>query len=707
MKIALILLIFFMGFPSAVFSQDDKLQWPREIETKDYLVTVYQPQPESIENNIIEGRMAISVKPGEKEMLFCAAWFRASMDTDLEKRTAVLDRLKITKVHFPNEDDKGKIEKLSRLLETELSAWKMVMSLDRLTASLGDIEGLKRGSSSLKNSPPDIYFRQEPTILITIDGDPVIKDSPDSRLSYVANTPFFIVSMKSGPPFYLKGSSNWYESMDVIKGWKETKNIPDEVAKFAEEYTPEKTEDTKTEEVKGIPGLLVVTKPSELLITDGKPDYQSIEGSALLYVQNSESDIIMDVDTQYHYVLLAGRWFRSKTLKDGEWGFIEPADLPEEFSNIPEQSPMSTVRSSVPGTSEAEDALLEQSIPQTATINRKTATVKVEYDGKPEFKKVNGTGVSYAVNTDKTVLQIKAKYYCVDDGIWFVSDSASGPWIVSDVRPKEVDDLPPSCPVYNTKYVYIYDSTPEVVYVGYYPGYCHSYVYGGVVVYGTGYWYSPWYHHYYYPRPYTWGFGVHWSSRYGWGFSYGYSRGWIGWGFHPYSRPYWGPRGYNHGYRHGYDRGYRHGAKAGYRAGQKGRERPVQFNNVNVYKNRKTGVVESKTFQQGKQALKNKGIEARPSVKKNNLFTDKQGNVYQRNKDGSWDPKSNRSKAASVERKPQKANMQSRDRSTVQRPNVSRQQLDRSHVNRSRGQRNYSRSRAAGAARSRAGGGRR
>ncbi len=54
-------------------------------------------------------------------------------------------------------------------------------------------------------------------------------------------------------------------------------------------------------------------------------------------------------------------------------------------------------------------------------------------------------------------------------------------------------------------YVYVYDSTPEVVYVGYYPGYTGSYLYNGCVVYGTGWYYRPWHGRYYYPRYRTWG----------------------------------------------------------------------------------------------------------------------------------------------------------------------------------------------------------
>ena len=694
MKVFTFLLSLLFLIPAIIFSQEDELTWPREIETKEGLVTIYQPQVDSFSEDTLQGRMAISIKPAEGEMIFCAAWIKARMSTDIDERTVTLESIDIPKVHFPDMDDQSKITQLKEFLKNEIESWDVVMSLDRLLASLDEVEDLKNQSVQLNNDPPEIYFRTLPTTLISIDGDPIIKKIDNSNLEYVVNTSFFIVKEQNKKPFYIIGGKFWYVSDEILGDWNETQNVPSEIEKFAEDNIEEGEPDSISASITEAPALIVVTKPAELIVTDGDPDYASIEGTSLLYAKNSENDIIMDINTQNHYILLAGRWYYSKSLKDGDWKFCEPDDLPEDFAKIPEESDMATVRASIPGTAEAQDALLEQSIPQTATVNRKEAKVEVTYDGNPEFKKVEGTEVYYAANTDKTVLRIKDKYYCVDDAIWFVSDQATGPWEVSDVRPDEVDELPPSSEVYNVKYVYIYDSTPEVVYVGYYPGYVHSYVYGGVVVYGTGYWYHPWYRNYYYPRPVTWGFGVHWNPWTGWGFSFGFRYGWVGWRFHPY-RGRWGPRGYRRGYRHGYRRGARSGYRAGYRAGQRNSSR-------NVYRNRSSGI--KKTGDVGRaQSAKNMNTKTRASGKQNNMYTDKKGNVYQKNQNGSWDQKSNKKTS---ERTGQKSST-TQTKSSVSK-NQSKQ-LDRSSQNRSRGNTNYnkSRSQSSSRSRSRSGGGRR
>ena len=258
-----------------------------------------------------------------------------------------------------------------------------------------------------------------------------------------------------------------------------------------------------------------------------------IEGTDLLYVKNTDNDIVLDIASQQYYVLLAGRWYKSASLT-GTWAFVPFDEVPQGFAAIPDSSDMADVRSSIPGTVEAKEAVLASTIPQTAEVSRTEATVTVTYDGDPTFEKCSDNGVAYAVNTDKAVLLIDNRYYCCDEGVWFVSDRASGPWTVCDEVPEQVQDIPPECPVYNVKYVYVYESTPEVVYVGYTTAYTGAYIYGPCVVYGTGWYYHPWYGTYYYPRPVTWGFGVHYNPWTGWGFTFGVSYGWlhvgVGWG---------------------------------------------------------------------------------------------------------------------------------------------------------------------------------
>jgi hypothetical protein len=183
-------------------------------------------------------------------------------------------------------------------------------------------------------------------------------------------------------------------------------------------------------------------------------------------------------------------------------------DLPEEFKKIPEDSEMGSVLYAVPGTDVAREAVMDAQIPQTAVIGRKKASLTVEYDGKPEFEKIEGTQMQWAANTATPVIRVKNNFYAVDEAVWFVSNSAEGPWVIATSVPDEIYTIPPASPVYNVTFVRIYGVTDELVYVGYTPGYTNTYVYNTTIVYGTGYYWPGWYGRYYYPRYSTWGFHV-------------------------------------------------------------------------------------------------------------------------------------------------------------------------------------------------------
>jgi hypothetical protein len=477
-----------------------------------------------------------------------------------------------------------------------------------------------------------------------------------------------------------------------------TSKVPKEVEKTASksfegsETLPDSLSNTST-----VSKVIVTDKPSEIVITKGALEYKPISGTSLLYVTNTERDLILDINTQQHFLLLNGRWYATKTLKDKDWNFVEPSDLPEEFSKIPaDQESIASVRASIPGTPEAEEAKYAQYIPQTATVDKKTATTKVEYDGEPKFESIEGTNMSYAVNTASTVITTNNRYYVVDDGIWFESESAKGPWKVAESRPDEVEEIPPSSPVHNVKYVYIYDSTPDVVYVGYTPGYYHSYMYGGVVIYGTGYYYQPWYGYYYYPRPVTYGFGVHYNPYTGWGFSVGVSYGWLTLSYGHYG--YWGPGGYMHGYRHGYYHGYHHGYTNGYRAGYaRGRYDSRNTYRGNRYRTSRPGVVSRQPVaDRGRSNISAPRSRTGTSTRRNDLYTDRSGNVHQRTQDGNWQQKRNSRSSQGVQDR-------SLDRSQTEAYQRQRSQLERDYSARSRGNtnyRNYSRNRPSTGTRS-------
>jgi hypothetical protein len=620
--------------------------WPMAIETEKGTVTIYQPHVDAFGGNVLEGRAAASVTSDGGAPVFGAFWFECRVETDRDNRTVSFTDITVPHVQFPEATDEQEAQ-FSSLLERELQEWDLAMSLDTFLASVETLEKRSQQAEKLNTKPPEIIFMSEPAILISIDGEPQYQKIEDTNLERVINTTFPIVLDKSSDTFYLYGTAVWYATSDLIKGpWKPTDSPPAEVVSLFQ--TEEDSTDAEPLDPEAIAQLrkariIVKTTPAELIVTESEPAYTPIVDADLIYVSNTESTILLHVPSQKHFLLISGRWYQSTTLA-GPWEFIRSDKLPEAFASIPEDSERGDVLVYIAGTAAAQEALLDAEIPQTAAVKRSEAKLEVTYDGDPNFEKVTGTSVEYAINTGYTVLRVDGKYYACDQGIWFISPNAKGPWIVSDKRPDAVDELPPDSPVYNVKYVYIYDSTPDVVYVGYTPGYMGCYPYHGSVVYGTGYYYHPWVSpYYYYPRPVTWGFHVSYNSYSGWG--YGMSWG-VGWAHFSYG---WAGGGWHgHHYYPSYHSAWHGGFAAGYHAGRHGAWGPGGYHpshgHRNINRNRVGGGNQRNIYQQGanrtrtlpnRTATNSRAKLGQASGKQNNVFADRNGNVY-RKSDNGW-----------------------------------------------------------------------
>lgn len=193
------------------------------------------------------------------------------------------------------------------------------------------------------------------------------------------------------------------------------------------------------------------------------------------------------------------------------------------------------------------------------------------------------------------------KYFALGNGVWFASNGQGGPWSVANARPTDVENIPASSQAYNTKYVYIYDQTPDYVYTGYTSGYMGGYIYRRTVVYGTGFRYRPWFRRIYYARPVTWGYGFIYNPWNGWNMNWGFNYGYLFVGFH-FGRPGWGggwfvPPMYRPPYRPPYWSGGYYGQNSrrrppigNNRPGNGGRPGSGWSNNTNLY-NKHKGVI--------------------------------------------------------------------------------------------------------------------
>ena len=531
--------------------------WPRTMTSGPDTFVIYQPQVDKWEGNHVDLYSAVELKTGkEGAPKYGVIWFNARTEVDKINRLVTLDQVQLTKVQFPAAHEKE--SELTALIQKKLPGATKTISLDRMQAALeaaGDeIQGVE-----VKNDPPKVIIATKPSLLVLIDGMPQLREIQGTKLQRVINTRAVLLFENDKKTYYLRVQDWWLEAKNLEGPWTYAKKLPDDMKK-AEEYVvtqahaqtlesqSESDQASKQPSLKEagkkaeIPVVYVEFGPAELIETKGDPVYKAIPGTALEYVDNTNGNIFR-LSSQY-YILISGRWFSGPSL-NGPWTFVAGSDLPPDFAKIPLADPKSTVLASVPGTPQAQEALIANAIPQTASITRSEAKLTVQYDGEATFIPIQGTTMSYAKNTSAPVIKVSdSNYYCVEAGVWFKGPTPQGPWRVADTVPPEIYTIPPSSPLYYVTYVKVYGATPEVVYVGYTPGYYGTVVSASTttVVYGTGWYYPPYISStVWYGWPYTYGVGAGftYSTASGWSFGFGY-----GYGYYPWYYPWWGPMGY-------------------------------------------------------------------------------------------------------------------------------------------------------------------
>jgi len=628
-----------LGVRSPALNAQD-YSWPRQITVTQGTIILYQPQPESLVGNQLTARGAFALKPtGRVDPIFGAMWLTATVDVDRDSGQVWIHDLKVTRARWADATA-DQLGRFTEIVETDFPDAGFHITLERLTASLAAAETERRHVEGIKTDAPKIVVVEQLAVLLLYDGQPRTQPIENTNLEVVVNTPFGVVRDKTTGTYFLGGGKIWYSAPDPMGPWQAGATPPEEIARGMAPDT------SATPAPNPPPAIVTATQPTELVVTDGPPRWKTTAQGALLYVENTETPWLRETEGRDNYILITGRWFRSTSLQ-GPWSFVRPDSLPAVFQEIPEDSPIGGVRSSIALTVEAQEAVLDLQIPQTTAIKRSEAKLEVTYDGDPRFEDIAGTKVSYATNTASQVLRVAGVYYACDNGVWFRSPSPRGPWVVADTIPKsEIDQIPPSSPVYNLTYVDIYASTPEVVYVGYTPGYVGAYPYYGVPVYGTGWYYPPYVGTVYYPRPVTYGMHMTYNPWTGWGVGMTWSSGFVTFGvtFGGYGG-YYPPRGY---YPPGGHRpvncynctintdGGRNNVNIGNTAGGGDRRKPTASQrpaNSNLYTRPEN---RARVADRSTREAASRQVGDRTARGSNNVFADRDGNVHRRTSSG-WE----------------------------------------------------------------------
>ena len=491
-------------------SAADPGDWPHTITTANGTATVYQPQVISWPGHrTLNTRGVVGVTPaGSKASTLGTVEIAFTTDTDLAERIVILTEPRLVSSKFPTLDDARNADLAQRIREALTGLGVKRVPLAMVVKSLAE-QTDKPPSVAIDNTPPRIFASARPASLVVFDGEPVLAPIPGTTLSTVVNTNWDVFRDSATSTWFLLVNGAWLAAPDAKGPWASAGSLP---AAFAALPANANFKDVKAQ----IPGrrygpadaptVFTSTTPAAIIVTDGPPRWATIAGTSLQYAANSDAALFRDMTQGGRlYYLVSGRWFAATTLA-GPWTYATPT-LPTDFARIPATGPRGFVLVSVPGTPQAQEALLEAALPQKATLDRAGAKLTVVYAGDPVFAPIPGTALQYATNTSFVVVREGASYYSCYQGAWFVATGATGPWALAAAVPDAIYAIPPSSPIYPCTYVRVYASTPATVTYGYTSGYTMSYVSAGVIVYGTGYYYPPYIYPafvpVYYPYPYS------------------------------------------------------------------------------------------------------------------------------------------------------------------------------------------------------------
>ncbi len=530
--------------------------WPKSAELNGTKYTLYQPQLDSWNDYVYQAHAAVSVlPPNSKDPILGVIEISALTIVDKQAQAVHFENLLVTRATFPSVPQMAGT--YQQAIQSLIAQSPATMSLGRLEAAVA-IEGAQRKARQVPvlNEPPRIVFSTSAVVLVLIHGDPVWRAVSGTSLSRVLNTRALVLSDPAGN-VYVHVLDGFMTAPSLNGPWSVAVSVPAGANQTAQSLAAQNTVDLMQGPVNdatgqrpslasGAPGVVVATRPTEIVITEGPMNWVPLEGTQLLYVQNTNGNVFQDLLNQQYYVLVTGRWFSAPTL-GGPWSYIPATQLPPDFALIPITSPKENVLASVPGTFEAQEAAISAGIPQMATVYRSKVTFQPIVNGAPVLNPIPGTPLSYVFNSPDAIIQVASnQWYAVQMGVWFTAPGLYGPWVVASTVPPVIYSIPPSAPLFYTTFVYIYAATPETVVVGYTPGYMGVVVEpSGVVVYGTGYSYvayvgtSVWY-----PPPVTYGYAANITYTPWTGFAVGFA---IGWGvahacYAP--APYWGPMPY-------------------------------------------------------------------------------------------------------------------------------------------------------------------
>ena len=162
--------------------------------------------------------------------------------------------------------------------------------------------------TGFNTTPPPIFVRSTPTILLFVNGKPVASTVPSTNLEVIvnANWPTFRDPAGTGT-YYLLDRDRWLTSSQLDRGWKVATSLPASFSNLpaSAEYEAARKAVPLQKSTRAVPQVLYADRPTELIVTDGKPALEAIAGSGRTAVGQEFREPALQARLE---LVFPGRW---------------------------------------------------------------------------------------------------------------------------------------------------------------------------------------------------------------------------------------------------------------------------------------------------------------------------------------------------------------------------------------------------------------
>src|SRR5262245_54658027 len=253
--------------------------WPRTVQHQGATYTVFQPQLDSWDGFAMAAHAAVSVRPpGSQAPVLGALAFTAKTKVDRLARTVSLTDLTVQRASFPSAPSSAAT--YQQAFQTLFVKGPLTIALDRMEAALTVLHARTEAKTvPVQNPVPQFVFSSTPAVLITIDGDPAWRPVAGTAYERVLNTRPLLLRDGSGT-IYFHLFDGFLKAPGLTGPWTTVSAVPPGIAKTAAdlgksgavdlmEGPPDEKTGRKPSLAAGVPRVVVATKPTELIVTDG------------------------------------------------------------------------------------------------------------------------------------------------------------------------------------------------------------------------------------------------------------------------------------------------------------------------------------------------------------------------------------------------------------------------------------------------------